>query len=379
MAKEILYIDGVTGLGEHEGDAWPYAQRFQVPMGDGDGIRNHIFKNEGRFFSDALGGDYNVYYGEESYIYPKNKSTGFYPWIQFGCWMQWGTKPNYDVFPFYGYRNTTALWYAYTGIFRKGKPYLPEYNNVYFKTSWIYPPDTDVDMGVTFGPIVPKQWFWHEARIYCHTSSGIAEFRLNGTGIGRITGVKTVNTAGTSPPTGEIKMNGANFFYPDWYSNTYNVKYDDMYVMFADTEGELDWVGKGVCEPLYVNGDGAEIMATPIGPTSHASVEFPVNDILYVTATAGERDCYSFSNLESDRTRTVHGVKVTARARRGYPGTATIRCYCRVSGSNYYGDTHYLSPEWREYIHIWAQNPDTSTAWTREDLDAAQFGFERVA
>jgi len=227
---------------------------------------------------------------------------------------------------------------------------------------------------------VANKWFWFEGRVYNHSVlGGVAEIRINNTYIKRWTGIKTITVGGTGPPSGEIDCNYASFYYLDWLSYSQGARYDDLYFIGADTEGELDWVGKSVCEPLYVNGDGAEIMATPIGPTSHASVEFPVNDILYVAATAGERDCYSFSNLESDRTRTVHGVKVTARAKRGYPGTATIRCYCRVGGSNYYGDTHYLSPEWREYIHVWELNPNTGSAWTREDLDATQFGFERVA
>ena len=368
MAKEILYLDGVTGLGEHEGDAWSYGPRYEVPMGDGDGIRNHVFKNEGRFFSDALGGDYNVWYGETAYIVPKDNGAGHYPWMQAGGWMKIGNPSTYLTYLPYEFERKYSdgnEWYAVSGSW-----YITLSGEIKFygQASGVY------------HPIIAGKWFWFECRMYSHFTNGIAEMRV-GDVSKRWTGIQTVYTGGAvgRPTSGEVPLNMSEFKYRDFFSTTEDIKYDDMYVMFADTEGELDWVGEGICEPLYVTGDGAEIMATPIGPTSHASVEFPVNDILYVAAIAGERDCYSFSNLESDRTRTVHGVKVTARAKRSYPGTATIRCYCRVNGSNYYGDTHYLSPEWREYIHIWAQNPDTSTAWTREDLDAAQFGFERVA
>ena len=368
MAKEILYLDGVTGLGTYEGDGWSYGPRFEVPAGNEDGNREHVFKNEGRFFSDALGGRYNGYWGAQSYIMPKDVSAGLYPWMQAGWWQKMG-DPSIASCPFIfiRYYFGSNRWNAYTGGFA-------DYNDLTFD-------------GNSSGVVHTREhnkWFWTEVRVYSHTSNGIAEMRVNESLIKRWTGIRTVTayrptTGDPLPPTGEIKLNSVMFSYQNFQSYSYDVKFDDMYVMFADTEGELDWISRSVCEPLYVNGDGAEIMATPIGPTSHASVEFPVNDIIYVAATAGERDCYSFSNLESDRTRTVHGVKVTARAKRSYPSTATIRCYCRVNGSNYYGDTHYLSPEWREYIHIWVQNPDTSTAWTREDLDAAQFGFERVA
>jgi len=370
MAKTILYIDGATGLDTQQGDQWPYAARFQVAMGDEDGVTVHIDKNGGRFFSDAVAGDYNIWFGNYSYIVPKTLGSFSYPWVQFGGWMKATDLGGGVYLPFIGGRwnaeTTGAGWWGSGNRFS----IVTATGELYFGSN---------ASGIYY-PAVANKWFWFEGRVYNHSVlSGVAEIRINNTYIKRWTGIKTITVGGAGPPSGEIDCNHAEFYFLDWLTYSQGARYDDLYFIGADTEGELDWVDKGVCEPLYVMGDGAEIMATPIGPTSHASVEFPVNDIIYVTATAGERDCYSFSNLESDRTRTVHGVKVTARARRSYPGTATIRCYCRVNGSNYYGDTHYLSPEWREYIHIWAQNPDTSTAWTREDLDAAQFGFERVA
>ena len=367
MVAKLFYIDGATGLSEYGGDQWPYGPRFMYPAGDTYGRTSHILANQGRYYSDAIRGDI---LGYDSPSWPAFRDlTESYPWAQAGGWMQVSSTGTILYLPFSFQRLSYfgSMWgmgaYSFRILLDGELSYRSLSSGVYY-------------------PLVPSQWFWFECRLYSHTSNGVAEIRINNTIVKRWTGILTASTHnyGDAPPVGEVPMNATAFYIPDTASSKkFNQKYDDLYMLFADTEGELDWLSKSVCEPLYVMGDGAEIMATPIGPTSHASVEFPVNDIIYVGATAGERDCYSFSNLESDRTRTIHGVKVTARARRNNTGTATIRCYCRVNGSNYYGDTHYLCSDWREYIHIWKLNPNTGFAWTREDLDATQFGFERVA
>ena len=279
--------------------------------------------------------------------------------------MKLGSPPTSFNLPFIAYRheNASGEWTATALTFKITS------NELYFGAN---------SSGVS-NTILPNKWFWFEARVYCHTSSGIAELRVNLTNTKRWTGIATVTTAGTSPPTGEIDVQCSKFRYSDFYLTTYECMFDNMYVMLADSEGELDWLGEAVCEHIVPMGVGAETNGTPTGATNYGSVSFPINDIIYVEAGVGDRDCYSFSNIETDRVRTVHGVKATTRARKSNTGTATIRCYCRIGGTNYYGDTHYLSSEWREYVHIWDINPDTSLAWTSSDVNAAQFGWERVA
>jgi len=367
MASEILYLDGMVGLGEHEGDAWAYGPRFQVPQGDKDGIRNHIFKNEGKYFADALGGDYNVWFGENSYIVPKDLATGYYPWMQAGGWFKYGSPPTGTLslpFKFARFRHSGVAWYADTPYFK-----IASDDQIWF----------DVNAAGEHFDVLPNQWFWLECRIYGHTSSGVAEIRINESITKRWTGIQTIDTSGVGPPTGEIDLNSQRLLFSDYYSTTYDPKCDNLYVIFADSEGELAWLGEAVCEHIIPKGAGDETNGTPTGATNYASVAFPINDSICVEAGAGDRDCYSFSNMETDRTRTVHGVKTTTRARKSNAGTATIRCYCRIGSTNYYGDTHYLSPEWREYVHIWQLNPDTSSDWTSSEVNAAQFGWERVA
>lgn len=366
MAKKFLYLDGVTGLGEQEGDGWAYGPRFQVPPGDLKGVRNHVFKNQGRFFSDALGGDYNAWYGETHHIIPKDLSAGHYPWFQAGCWMKVNSPKTTVHIPFFPYRPNYygSTWYAQSS-------YISLTNGQFYAFG-------SNPAGVYY-TIQPGKWFWWEVRFYCHKSSGVVETRINDTVIKRWTGLQTIWTFGTGAPTGEVEINSSKFTIPDFYDNTQDALYDDMYVVLADTEEELDWLGKSVCEPLYPVGNGDDAECEPTGPTNFMSVKFPIEDGIYVKADSGEKDCYHFSNMEADRTRTVHGLKVTIRARKDNPAPARIRPYVRVSGTNYYGDIHYVSPEWREYIHIWDVNPNTGIAWTRSEVDSVQAGFERFS
>jgi hypothetical protein len=366
MAKVIAYIDGVTGLGEHEGDLWPYGARFQVPYGDREGVRNHVFLNEGRFFNHALGGDYDVWWGEISHIAPPDKNDWSFPWFQCGLWHKWGVDvgAGYAIYPWEGTHRTLApapTWWARTGN-------VQQRNYQLCWTSTGYPAfgNHSVEVG---------KWVWIEHRCYTHTSNGIVEVRLNGSSIGRLEGIQTAWVGGTGPPSGEINMNSMRFWYQDYYEYHYENLYDDMYFMFADTEGELDWLDKSVAEPLFPIADGAENQGTPNGPAAYSSVNYPIEDGLYIESSTG-KDSFAFSNLEDDRSRTVHGLKVTCRARKNNTGSRKIRPFVRVNGTYYYGSWVYLGSQWREYIHIWDENPDTSVAWTPADVNAAQYGYE---
>jgi len=369
MTVRLHYIDGATGLSEYGGDQWSYGPRFMYPTGDGLGRTSHILARQGRFFSDAIRGDVSEY-DNPSWLLLRDM-TESYPWVQAGGWVQVASGLTTDLylpFEFDRYSYYGSMWASSSYRFR-----LDNGSELYYRS---------LNSGVYY-PLVSNQWFWHECRLYSHKTNGIAELRINNTITKRWTGILTATTYnyGDTPPTGEVPMNAVNFQVPDTQSSKrFDPKYDDLYVMFADTEGELTWFDKKVAEPLYVMGAGTDQECTPRGPSNFASVEFPVNDVLYVSAVAdSEKDCYSYSNLETDRERNIVGLKVTARAKRNGVHTRKIRCYCRVSGTNYYGDTHYLCSDWREYIHIWAVNPNTGSAWTATEVNNTQYGFERVA
>jgi len=368
MTLKTVYLDGVTGLNTMEGDLWNHGPRFQVPGGDpGAPTRPHIFKNEGVYFTDALGADYNVWFGELNYIVPKNMDTAFAaPWAQAGCYIRHdaiysGLGFN---FPFqFRYWTTTVGYYASTvwGMLNTG-----------------YINHSSGGTSDQYYPMERKKWYWLECRQYHHTSSGIAEIRIDGTAIYRWTGIPTMYTYGG--PTGEIDVNYSIFWPNDWYSYSNQPKFDNLYFQLADTENELTWHNDGlVAEPIFPVGDGDETQGDPSGPTSWQSVNEPHDDYLYVTSDAGERDCYSMSNIETDRTRTVNAVRAVIRARRSTAGYATIRPYVRIGSTNYYGDTVHLGCSWRQYAHIWDVNPATSVAWTSSDVNSVQVGWERVA
>jgi len=368
MVAKLFYIDGATGLSEYGGDQWPYGTRFMYPAGDSYGRTSHILANQGRYYSDAIRGDVSSYDSPSWLTF--RSLTEHYPWAQAGGWTQVSITGKLLTLPFEFERLSYfgSMWGMLSYFFQ-----IQASGEITYR---------GLSTGIYY-PIIPKQWFWFEYRLYGHTSNGVAEIRINETLVKRWTGILTATTYnyGDAPPVGEVPMNSVNFQIPDSQRWKYfNQKYDDLYVMFADTEGELNWFGKKTAEPLYVMGAGTDQECTPRGPSNFASVEFPVDDVLYVSAVAdSEKDCYSYSNLETDRERNIVGLKVTARAKRNGVHTRKIRCYCRVSGTNYYGDTHYLCSDWREYIHIWAVNPNTGFAWTATEVNNAQYGFERVA
>ena len=376
MAHEIFYIDGATGLGERQGNQWPYGNRFSFPAGDyGDMYNPHILLNRGRFYNHAVQGDYEAWW-QEVILSSRIRSRTGYPWIMAGGWTARGDPSRDWLVPLVPYKvkyhyYDPSYMYAYVTspvVSKDGEIELPlgEYGYPYVEGT-----------GVFVSPI-GKQYRWWEMRYYSHSSNAVCELRIDGTGA-RTDGFEGPHGLGV-PVASEVPLNAAQMNLLDYfYWSEYPIN-DDMYIAFADTEEELPEWGNKTCEPLYVLGAGTDQDCTPRGPSNFASVEFPVNDVLYVSAVAdSEKDCYSYSNLETDRDRDIDGLKVTARARKNNPADTKIRCYCRVSGTNYYGDTYYLGPEWREYIHIWELNPNTGSAWTAAEINNTQYDFERVA
>lgn len=376
MARVLFYIDGFSSrnyIGE-----WSHGYGGGSPFGhrEGDGgnpIPQDIVPNEGRFFGNALNGTYAIWTGGSMYVSPVALTT--YTWIQAGYWMKrklnWQGITSFD-FPFYPYHtvgNQTDEPWSRGGVggFQAGelvyRYYLPNNTSVY-QYSGQYP---------TL-PNVQDQWYWIEERVgFSISTTGVYELRINGSVVYRYTGIRTA-------PEGP-GWNGAQFWITG-YSNYTDPRYDDMYCMLGSSEGDLEWFGKSVCEPLVPVSEGDELDGTPSsGSLLYPMVdELPANDNDYIRLDTGnQKVLFGFSNMDTSRTRTVHGVKVTARAKKTGTASRKLRPICKVNGTIYSGDTVYVAPGWREIDYIWQVNPDTSSAWTATEVNGAQFGFEQVA
>lgn len=73
---------------------------------------------------------------------------------------------------------------------------------------------------------------------------------------------------------------------------------------------------------------------------------------------------------------TINSVTVTGRATRSGTGTASIRIFLRIGGTDYDGDSQNLpsAAAYANYTQGWTTNPATGLAWTTADLAALEAG-----
>lgn len=94
--------------------------------------------------------------------------------------------------------------------------------------------------------------------------------------------------------------------------------------------------------------------------------------------TDGSRDAYNFDDTTS--AGTITNVEVHYYAKHAtIHNDGRIRAICYVSGTYYYGNWEqpvYGSYNYYDTDTLWAANPSTPGAWTWDEVDDAQFGYE---
>lgn len=378
MAREMVYFDGFEGRNHSNEWAWgnygevPWGNRYSAPDPDRPGVLS-----DGRYSGQCGAGRYATYWGSHAHGTVKDP-TDKYTWAQIGGNFKWnGTVyAPLNWYPVwtprgqntYIYDRTAGAWgqYVSTGelFWRYGSTYPTHYTF----------------LGEYLG-LTPGVYYHFEWRIgMSMTTNGTFELRVEGTQIGRWTNLITQNPAYTEVDG----WNAFEFDTQDYQTDqAADLRFDDVYFMFGDSESDLFWLGPNMVEPLTPIGEGNQNDWTPSSGTNNAALVDDVpaaGDTEYVeSGTAGDRELYLFTDLESDRDRTVHGVKITVRARKSNAGAKTIRHVCRIGTTNYFGDTQYVSPEWREMVYMWELSPATGVAWTEAELANAEFGYEVVA
>lgn len=373
MASTISFIDGYKGRPVYGQGSWPGGSSYEVPGGMGGKTgQQHVLIGEGRFGGNAGGADYNSWFGEYSY-FGNNDLRTLYKWFQCGYWVSYTSRQ------FIGSNLIAAISPKYLTYGVRGQASMTGVNT---GIMWSIDNNTNqLKWGSTLsGSVVPNvelnKWYWVEYRAYLDSSAGIGEVYIDNYYHARFTNQNTGAGSG---------WNGWQHGYQASYNYITGVRWDSLYVVFADSEGELPPFGKKWSEPAevdiggswsdYVN-DEREIR----GEAWNNLTGLPADDNNYVTVSGSSGTSYiiDLDDLKSTWSNTVYGVKHTIRARKTNAYPLAIRPFCVISSTKYYGGTFYLSGEYREYFAAWRLNPSTSGSWTRTAINGASFGFEVV-
>jgi hypothetical protein len=220
-------------------------------------------------------------------------------------------------------------------------------------------------------------YYYLEAQVTISTTVGVVVVKLNGTTILNLTGQNTQATANA-------------FFTQIVYDDDFpgnghglcqhagNVDIDDLYIDNAAT-----FHGDCRVETVFATGVGFSNTFTPTGAAANWQCvsENPADDdTTYVAGTAaGNIDLYTFAAIATT-TGAVQGVMQMMIARNDSAGTTTLGAECRSGTTNFVDAGQNVgSTTYNGYFVLRLVDPNTSAAWTIANVNAAQFGVNRIA
>jgi hypothetical protein len=215
-------------------------------------------------------------------------------------------------------------------------------------------------------------WAYIEMKAVGGTSTGAVEVRVNGVTELTLTNVNTGTT--TFASIGFALYTGILF------TTSSSLRIDDVYV--CDTSGATnnDFLGDCRVDAYYPTSEGTTQSWTPTPSGTHYTTvdEVPVSTTDYVEAvTANAVELFGFNDLVNTPL-SIFGVQVNSCARKTDAGSRAINNTARVAGANYYGPDLTLSDTTNYRLSVFGTNPATSAAWSKDEINATEFGVRLV-
>jgi hypothetical protein len=227
-------------------------------------------------------------------------------------------------------------------------------------------------------------WMYIEFKWLLHATAGNFQIRVNGLPVMNYTG-NTLSTAmfvPTLPIWNFINILGVASDTPPLAV----LRMCDLYL--ADLDATLpddvhDFLGDGIIETIMPNGVGAVTGWTPSGsPTNWDATNdrpAPDDDATYVATTpVGTRDLYQFEDIPADAE--VKGIHVNVLARKVDEGGSSIAPLVHPTTIDYRGPTQGVaSTAYDRYVtQAWDLNPETGAKFTAAEINAGQWGVEKM-
>ncbi len=220
------------------------------------------------------------------------------------------------------------------------------------------------------------QWYHFELQVDVLTAAATYELRQNEQSIMSGTGANLANS-------GSNNADAIGFALA-----TASGRLDDIHVI-----NSLNTDGAGV---ISFQGDCCEVEVTPTSNgheqnftrSTGSSNVANIDDLSTVASSAdynhsdvnGDEDYYGFSDLPSTGLGNLIGIKVTASLAMAGVGSRVVGYRSYTSATEFpLGDVPVSGTSVVELPVFSSLNPDTGIAWTKADVDGAEFGVEVVS
>ena len=218
-------------------------------------------------------------------------------------------------------------------------------------------------LGTTSETLPMGTWTYVELKVYIDNSLGTVDIHFNGQSVLALSNVDTLfSTTGIS----EVQFHPIKYF-----------SLDDIYI-YDDIGGAPSMQGPIVIEQLLPTGDDTHNWTPSTGSTGYEVVDNPeIEDTTYISdSTVNTVELWSYENL-SEIDGTILAAQQHTRAGTDDVGLRTVEILCESGGTTdsvSVGLTTDGSFDVSEVIY--ENDPNTSSAWTISNLNAANFGVK---
>lgn len=219
-------------------------------------------------------------------------------------------------------------------------------------------------------------YYYIEVKVTIDDSAGAVEVRVNGSSTNwiNITSQDTRNAGNASANV--IRLQGMN--------GTSSADFEDLYICDGSGSINNDFLGDVRVDCYLPNGNGNSSQL--VGSDSNSTDNYQLvdetsqnGDSDYVqSATVNNKDTYTVADMSHTPTN-IFGTQLNMIAKKDDSGTRSICSVCRSGGTDYDGDTQALGTTYVDYRQIRETDPATSSAWTRSNLNSAEFGVKVAA
>jgi len=268
------------------------------------------------------------------------------------------TATNELIVGFAWYTGTLSSYYLYQAISLNSQFRLYAYSDGHFR---IYHGSTNTDTGILFSA---NTWYYVEVKFKVDSSpNGYWELYLDGDLKASETGVATWST---SYPK-EVSSH-------NWIPRNVGCRFDDIYI-YDNTGDVQEPFGPVKIRALLPDGDDTTDW-TSTGANHYDQVnDVPVDTANYVESnTANDVDLFTFANAPDPSNWPIYGVQLNLYAAVTDVGLFTLE---GITDSNGYQDTAnetIIDHLGGQYAFIFETDPETSNAWTIDQLNDAKFG-----
>lgn len=230
----------------------------------------------------------------------------------------------------------------------------------------------------TGSTVIPTAtWYSVEVKVLVSDTVGTVEVRINGAVELNLSGLDTRN-AGASGVIDTIQL--GDIASPGTTSNTWQFYWDDLVIY--NTTGSVcsTWTGDIRVDSILPSGAGSSTQFTPSAGSNYQCVDdASANTTDYVdSSTAGHIDLYEAADLAHTPTN-IYGVLMTALATKDDAGARSLKLKMKSSSTT--GDSSAMAltnASWERKTALFETDPNTSAAWTKANLNAAEIGIECV-